>query len=104
MNAAQAPFAISFGAPETQISVLHTVGRRLIGLRTLLLMIVLLGLAITSPAATKPDRTESSVTAKEAEEAAARKYILDLPKQVRKWLTSVQHKPKPGEPWGLFTF
>ena len=70
-----------------------------------LLVVALSGLvATTSHAAPKTDRADSPQVVRKAEDEAARKWILSLPKQVQKWLTAVQHKPEPGEPWGLFTF
>ena len=70
-----------------------------------LLVVALFGLvATTSHAAPKTDHADSPQVVRKAEDETARKWILSLPKQVRKWLTAVQHKPEPGEPWGLFTF
>jgi hypothetical protein len=80
-------------------------------MKPLLLVMAIVGfVATTTPAAPKSDRAELSAAAisaavRQAEEKAARKYILGLPKHVRKWFATVQHQPsKPGEPWGLFTF
>jgi len=74
-------------------------------MKALLLVIAILGLVTTSTqAASKSDFAKSVAATKRAEEKVARKWILDLPKHARKWLATVQHKPQPGEPWGLFTF